>query len=55
MYLLWLKLMGKDFCSITVIGKDFLFIDKLVKMYVLKVFIIGDICHFGLASLTEEP
>ena len=24
-------------------------------MYVLKIFITGDICHFGLASFTEKP
>ena len=31
-------------------------IDKLlVKMYVLEIFITGDICHSGLASRTEEP
>ena len=47
--------MGKDFCNMNIIGKDLSFIDKLMKMYVLKIFITGDICHFGLANFTNEP
>ena len=35
--------------------KIYTLIDELVKMYVLKIFITGDICHFGLAIFTEEP
>ena len=33
----------------------YLLIDKLVKRYVLKIFIAGDISPFGLTSLTDEP
>ena len=29
--------------------------NKFVKIYVFKIFITGDICPFGLASLTDEP
>ena len=38
-------LMSKDSCTTNITGKDLL-IDKLVKMYVLKFFITGDICPF---------
>ena len=48
-------IMGKVLSIINLIGKD-LFIDwELVKMHVLKIFITGDICSFGFASLTDEP
>ena len=47
--------MGKDLSSVNIIGRVYSFIDKLVKIYVLKIFITGDICHFGFASPTEEP
>ena len=40
---------------INIFGKICSLIDKLVKIYVLKIFITGDICPFGLASLTDEP
>ena len=46
--------MAKDLCNINAIGKN-LVIDKLVKMHILKIFKTSDICHFGLASLAEEP
>ena len=39
--------MGKDLCDIDTIGKDVL-IDRLVKTHILKIFITGDICLFGL-------
>ena len=29
--------------------------NSLVKMLVLKIFITGDICPFGRASLNDEP
>ena len=48
-------MMSKDLCITNVIGKDYSLIDKLVKMHVLKIFITGDICPFGLASRTDEP
>ena len=35
--------------------KIYSLIDKLVKMLVLKIFITGDVCPFGLASFTDEP
>ena len=44
-----------NLCYLNIIGKDLSLIDKLMKGYVLKIFITGDICHFGLTSLTEEP
>ena len=47
--------MGKDVCNMNIIGKNLSFIDKLMKMYVLKIFFSGDIRHFGLANLTNEP
>ena len=47
--------MGKDLGIINIIGKVFSLINKLVKMYVLKIYTSGDICTFGLASLTDEP
>ena len=47
--------MGKDLCIINLIDKIYLLIDKLVTMHVLKIFITGDICPFGLARLTDEP
>ena len=47
--------MSKALCFINVIGKDSSLIDELVKMNVLKIFITGNICPFGLASLTDEP
>ena len=47
--------MGKDLCNISNIGKVYSLINKLVKMNILKSFINGDICHFGVASLIEEP
>ena len=47
--------MGKNLCIINTIGKYLFIVDKLVKMYVLKIFITGDICPFGHASLTDEP
>ena len=48
--------MGKDLCKINIKSvKMYLLIDKLVKIYVFKFFSTSDICHFGLASLTEEP
>ena len=47
--------MGKDLCNVSNIGKVYSLINKLVKMNILKSFINGDICHFGVASLIEEP
>ena len=47
--------MGKELCNISTIGEDFSLIDKLVKMYVSKIFTTDDICHFGFASLTAQP
>ena len=49
--------MGKYLCNINIIGKDSFIntIDKSANMYVVKVFITGDIGRFGLASLTDEP
>ena len=46
--------MSKDLCNINIIGKDLFLIDKLVKMYVLKIFITVYFCHFGLASYNEN-
>ena len=49
-------LVAKDLCTMNIIGKDFYsLIDKLIKMLVLKIFITGDICPFGHASLADEP
>ena len=48
-------MVGKNLCIINLIAEDFSLIDKLVKMHVLKIFITGDICPFGLASLTDKP
>ena len=48
-------MLGKDLCIINVIGED-LFIGKLVKMLVLKIFITGDICPFlALLALLMSP
>ena len=47
--------MGKDSCTVNISIKIYSLIDKLVKKYVSKIFIIGDIRLFGLACLTDEP
>ena len=47
--------MGKDYMiKGKIMGEDYSLIDELVKMYILKVFVTGDICRFGLDQLTED-
>ena len=53
MYLVSIQLI--NLCYLNITGKDLSLIDKLMKGYVLKIFITGDIRHFGLTSLIEEP
>ena len=40
--------MGKHLCTVNISVKIYSLIDKLVKKYVLKIFIIGDNRLFGL-------
>ena len=49
MYLVSIQLI--NLCYLNIIGKDLSLIDKLMKGYVLKIFITGDICHFALLVL----
>ena len=47
-------MMGKDLCIINVIGKD-LFIDNLVRMHVLNIFITGIFLLLALLALLMSP